>query len=89
MTGKRALSHLETILERKRFGRGEYIIRKEDQAKEIYLLMSGQVSVVVDLPDGRLRRLSTLSAGMTFGELAIVDHAARSADVVAALTLLR
>lgn len=76
-----ALSHLATILERKRFGQGEYIIRKGDVAEDIYLLMSGQVSVVVNLPDGRLRRLSTLSAGMTFGELAIVDRAARSADV--------
>jgi len=35
----------------------------------------------MDLPDGRFRRLSTLSAGMTFGELAIVDRAPRSADV--------
>ena len=43
--------------------------------------MSGEVSVMVALADGRLKRLSTLSAGMTFGELAIVDRTARSADV--------
>jgi glutaminase len=78
---RQALAHLEGLLERRRFGPGEYIVRKGDPAEEIYLLMSGEVSVVVALADGRLKRLSTLSAGMTFGELAIVDRTARSADV--------
>jgi glutaminase len=78
---QQALAHLERLLERQHFGQGEYIVRKGDAAEEIYLLMSGEVSVVVALPDGRLKRLSTLCAGMTFGELAIVDCAVRSADV--------
>jgi glutaminase len=39
------------------------------------------VSVTIDLPTGQLKRFSTLSAGMAFGELAIVDRSARSADV--------
>lgn len=43
--------------------------------------MNGEVSVVVALSDGQLKRLSTMSAGMTFGELAIVNRAPRSADV--------
>lgn len=79
--GSQALLYLATKLAHKHFSQNEYIIRKGDAAEDIYLLMSGQVSVVVDLPDGRRRRLSTLTAGMTFGELAIVDRAARSADV--------
>jgi glutaminase len=78
---RQALSRLEAILERRHFSQGEYILRKGDAAAEIYLLMSGQVSVIVDLPDGRRKRLSTISAGMTFGELAIIDRAARSADI--------
>jgi glutaminase len=78
---QQALAHLERFLARQHFGQGEHIVRKGDAAEEIYLLMSGEVSVVVALPDGRLKRLSTLCAGMTFGELAIVDRTARSADV--------
>jgi len=78
---RQALAHLEGLLERRRFGQGEYIVRKGDAAEEVYLLMSAEVSVVVTLSDGRLKRMSTLSAGMTFGELAIVGRAARSADV--------
>ena len=39
------------------------------------------MSVVTELPNGELTRLSTLSSGMTFGELAAVSRAARTADV--------
>lgn len=78
---RQALAHLEGLLERRCFAQGEYLIRKGDAADEVYLLMSGEVSVVITLADGRLKRMSTLSAGMTFGELAIVGRAARTADV--------
>jgi len=78
---RQALAYLEGLLERRCFAQGEYLIRKGDAADEVYLLMSGEVSVVITLADGRLKRMSTLSAGMTFGELAIVGRAARTADV--------
>lgn len=76
-----ALSHLEKILEHRHFDQGDYIVRMGSAAEEMYLLMSGEVSVVVTLPDGAHKRLSTLSAGMTFGELAFLEGASRSADV--------
>jgi glutaminase len=43
--------------------------------------MSGEVSVIVELPTGRLKRSSTVSPGIGFGELAIVEGGVRSADV--------
>lgn len=70
---QQALAHLAGFLERWSFDQGQYIVRQGDAAKEIYLLMSGEVSVVLALPEGQLKRLSTMSAGMTFGELAIVN----------------
>ena len=76
-----ALSHLEGILEHRHFDQGDYIVRMGEAAEEMYLLMSGEVSVVVTLPEGTRKRLSTLSAGMTFGELAFLEGASRSADV--------
>ena len=63
-----------------RFAAGEMIVRKGDRADAFYLLAGGKVSVTIDLPTGR-RRVSTLSTGMTFGELAILNDAPRSADV--------
>ncbi|MGE0367324.1 MAG: glutaminase A [Candidatus Dadabacteria bacterium] len=74
---------LETLLKRKSYEPGELIIRKGDPADEIYLLMNGEVSVRVDLPNGQIKRLSTLSAGMAFGEIAVINRSVRSADVYA------
>ena len=77
-----ALEHLERAVEWRRFASGELIIRKGDPADGLYLLTSGQVSVMLALPNGQIKRLSTLSAGMAFGELAVIDSsAARNADV--------
>ena len=78
--GAEAIAHLERLLERRAFPAGETIIRKGDAARDFYLLTRGTVSVTIDLPSGR-QRVATLSAGMTFGELAILSNAERSADV--------
>lgn len=72
---------LESRAELKRFKAGSLIIRKGDMADGFYLLTNGEVSVTIDLPTGQLKRFSTLSAGMAFGELAVVDRSPRSADV--------
>ena len=52
-----------------------------DPADALYFLMRGEVSVIVDLPQGGYKRLSTLSAGMSFGESALIAGGVRSADV--------
>jgi len=75
------IATLESLLQRRRFDRGSLIVHMGDSPDTIYLLLSGQVSVTVDLPSGQFKRLATLSAGMTFGELAVVDRTKRSADV--------
>jgi len=79
------IRELEALLERRRYETGEYIVRKGEAADAIYLLLAGKVSVVVDLPSGQLKRLSTISPGMSFGELAALGREARSADVRADL----
>jgi len=77
----RELAELERLLERKRFARGEFIVRSGESAQGMYLLLSGRASVVLTLPSGRLKRLATLVPGMAFGELAILAHSTRSADI--------
>ncbi len=76
-----AVRVLATFLERRHFEAGATIIRQGDLADAVYLLMSGTVSVTMDLPTGERRRLSTIAPGMVFGELTIVDRCARTADV--------
>jgi glutaminase len=75
------VERFEKLLEPMRFAAGETIVRRGEPADRIYFLVDGEVSVVNELPNGELARLSTLSRGMTFGELAAVSRAPRSADV--------
>jgi len=60
---------------------GEKIIAAGDPATSLFFLRSGVVHVT--LPDGI--RLATLTAGMPFGEMALLEPR-RSADVVADLS---
>jgi glutaminase len=57
------------------------VVRRGEIARELFLVTRGQLSVVLDLPSGGSRRLATLSAGMTFGELAFMEGERRTADV--------
>ena len=82
-----ALRMLEGMVERRQFAAGEFIVRAGDQADAMFFLISGQVSVVITLSNGELRRLATLTPGMAFGELAIVMRSARSADIRADTTV--
>ena len=76
-----SVAALESLLVHETFSAGELIIRRGDAADRMYLLVSGEVSVIVQLQTGRLVRLSTLSPGMAFGELAVIDRGRRTADV--------
>jgi glutaminase len=60
---------------------GSLLVRRGDPATEIFLVTGGSLSVVAQLEDGRDMRLSTVSAGMTFGEVAYVTGGSRTADV--------
>jgi glutaminase len=75
------VAHLATLVGRCSFGAGDTLLRRGDPADALYLLMRGEVSVVVPLAQGGHKRLATLSAGMAFGESALVAGGRRSADV--------
>jgi glutaminase len=60
---------------------GTVLVRQGEPATEVFLVTRGTLSVVRDSADGRSLRLTTLSAGGTFGELAFVDRGVRAADV--------
>lgn len=71
------------MLRRKTFQPGEVIINAGDEAGEMFFLTRGSVSVFIPLESGGRKRLATFSAGMIFGEMAIIDRAPRSATIVA------
>lgn len=68
-------------LVRQRYRKGDTIIRQGESANQLYLLAEGQVSIKITLPDGKIKRLATLSPGLVFGEMAWIERSERSADV--------
>ncbi len=80
---RKSLRSLETLLEPRSYEKGAPICRAGEPATGLFFILSGQVSVVVRLDHRRTGRITTLSAGSAFGEMAMLDHGVRSADVIA------
>jgi len=57
---------------------GQVVVRQGDQGNTLYVVVQGEVSVIVDGHE-----VATLSEGEHFGELALVDTEPRSADIIA------
>jgi len=70
-------------LKRQPFRAGAVIIRGGEQAREVFFLARGTVSVFTPEADEDRKRLATFSGGMVFGEMAAIDRAPRSAMIVA------
>jgi glutaminase len=71
------------LLERRQFRPGEIIVQLGAPAGELFFLARGRVSVSVPLLGGAQKRLAAFTAGMAFGEMALLDKAPRSAVVSA------
>lgn len=65
------------------YSQAQEIIGKENDAKDVYFIASGSARVVNWSYTGREVSFEDIAAGGTFGELAAIDGAPRSASVVA------
>jgi len=79
---KEELAEFESMLEHRTYDKEMYLCREGDPGDVLYFILSGQVSVAVPLTHHRSGRISTISAGSAFGEMAMLDRGKRSADVV-------
>jgi uncharacterized protein len=68
--------------ELKTFARGQHIIRQGDLGNEMYVLMSGTADVFLN-SSGSPRHVRTHIRGDVFGEMGLIRHHERTADVVA------
>jgi glutaminase len=64
------------------FSAGEAVVNEGDPARELFFVISGQVSVHLGLP-GLTRRLACFGPGAAFGEMALLDDGTRSTTVLA------
>ena len=63
--------------------RGATIFSKGDPGISLYAVISGTVKMSVSSPDGRSAIFNLIGAGDTFGEVALLDGLARTADATA------
>lgn len=83
MTGA-ALGLLQAAVEGADYGAGSTIISAGQMHDDrVFLIVEGEVSVVLPLDDGSHQRIATLSRGMSFGEMVLLGQARRSASVFA------
>ena len=66
------------------FERGSLVIKKGDENRDVFFVVSGQVAVFSYIDAQNQVFLTEFFAGDMFGELAVIDGGARSAWVVAA-----
>ncbi len=63
---------------------GSTVFRQGDEGDAAYFLVRGRMDVTIDIPGSdRKKRVSSLSEGTLFAEMALIDGAPRSASVTA------
>lgn len=65
--------------------KGTNIVKESTPSTEIYIILEGEVEVLVEVPgvndEKKERRIGILDRGQSFGEVALVDQGLRSATV--------
>ncbi|HLZ10263.1 MAG TPA: Crp/Fnr family transcriptional regulator [Chloroflexota bacterium] len=67
----------------RRYRKDRVIFGEGDPGADLFLVAAGRVSVGVNSSDGRFLALHVFGPGDVFGELALLDGGARSADAIA------
>lgn len=76
------LEEIATLLHRKSYSAGAGIITADQPGEVIYVIEEGTVKIELDQADGSQAILAILGPGDTVGEMSLVDHAPRSANVI-------
>ncbi len=78
-----AFDQLCRYAKRSTLKRGAPIFSRGDPGNSLYAVISGTVKISISSPDGRSAILNLIGAGEIFGEVALLDGLARTADATA------
>ena len=77
-----ALATLDGMLERRVWSAGQTIIVAGHRSDDLFIIVRGSAMVSIPTQEA-VARLAVFTPGMSFGEVAFMDHAARTANVTA------
>lgn len=83
------LELVANLCQQKSYKEGEIIFEENSSSKELYVIVQGEVNIIVDsglvTPKGSAEKIviATLRRGQSFGEVALVDEGLRSATAQA------
>jgi len=77
------IEHLGTYMTRRRVPRGATIFTRGDEGATLMAVLWGSVKISVSAGGGHEAVLNIIKAGQVFGEVALLDGRARTADAVA------
>ncbi|MEN9935645.1 MAG: hypothetical protein RLZZ387_2224 [Chloroflexota bacterium] len=77
------VQRLVGLLRERRFRKGELIFCQGDPGDSLFVIVAGRVRIFLTSSDGREATIRILDRDTSFGELAVLDHAPRSASAAA------
>lgn len=77
------LARMGELTRQRKHPKGSVILFEDDPGDALYVVIEGQVKVVLIGEDGREVILATLADGDFFGEMSLIDDKPRSAHVIA------
>jgi CRP/FNR family transcriptional regulator/CRP/FNR family cyclic AMP-dependent transcriptional regulator len=78
------LTEVAALMSERRYAKHEIIFQQGDEGEVLYLVQEGIVRITAESVDGEEAILGEVHACETFGELGLIDRAARSATASAA-----
>lgn len=80
---RREFERIRGILHRRSYGTEEAIVREGDVGVGMYVILSGEVSIVQEGVDGKMVPLARFGPGDFFGDQVLLDESARTASAIA------
>ena len=77
------LAPFETRCRWRRFDTDEILVDFDDVSTDVYLILAGEVRILIRTQSGKEVILGEMRGGQMFGELAAIDGVSRSANVTA------
>ncbi len=75
-----ALDMLAAALRERTVEAGEFVFREQDEGRDLYLVVAGEVEIVKATREGRELALSRIAVGQWFGDMSLLDIQRRFAS---------